>query len=1059
MPEPSVFSKRKPTRARAAAAIDRGQQANLPYAELHCLTNFTFLEGASHPDELVVRAAELGYGALAVTDRNSLAGVVRAHAAAEESGIKLIFGAEITPVDAPRIVLLASDRAAYGRLARLITLGRRRAEKGACHLELENIAAHNEGLLAMVVFEREAQLCGVKELHAYHDIFDDRCYALAELHYGVDDQRRLDHLVRLAEQSNLPLVAAGDVHYHVPQRMALQHALTAIRHRTTVTKLGDRCLPNAERHLRPLDEIRTIFAGVPGALRRTMEIADRCTFSLGELRYEYPEELAPTGQTPMQALHRLAWEGAKQRYGMSISEKVRSLLEHELGLIEKLRYEAFFLTVNDIVQFARSRNILCQGRGSAANSAVCYCLGITAVDPNEHELLFERFVSEERNEAPDIDVDFEHERREEVLQYIYHKYGRERAGLAATVITYRPRSAIRDVGKALGFSLDRVDALAKNYDSRSEGGLLPERCRQSGIDPGSRIGRQLLTLVNDLVGFPRHLSQHVGGMVITRGPLCEVVPIENAAMQDRTVIEWDKDDLNELGILKVDCLALGMLTAIRKCFDLISASTGRCLSIATIPSEDPDVYEMISGADTVGVFQIESRAQMSMLPRLQPKTFYDLVIEVAIVRPGPIQGDMVHPYLRRRNKEEEVEYESEEVEEVLRRTLGVPLFQEQAMQLAVVAAGFSPGQADDLRRAMGGWRRPGLIDNYHKMLTSGMLAKGYSPEFAEQLFNQIRGFGNYGFPESHAASFAKLVYVSSWLKHYYPAAFAAGIINSQPMGFYAPAQLIRDAKEHGVEVRPIDINHSDWDCTLEPASDPPPPVLRLGMRLIRGLRQSTVHDIVEARLGPYRSVSELGARAGVGKRVIERLAEAGALESFRLDRRTALWQALEQPLSAEDHPLFGSSAANDSPAPALPHLSLQEEVFADYQTSGLSLRDHPISFFREGLDLLGVTPAAGLADHPHGSAVTVAGLVLMRQRPGTAKGITFVTLEDESGVANLIIHRQTWKKFELAARRSKALIACGRLERKASVVHIIVRSMQDLESQLKQLRHSSRDFR
>ncbi|MCH2114860.1 MAG: error-prone DNA polymerase [Pirellulales bacterium] len=1076
MPEPSVFFNRKPVCDRTVAT-HREQQPLLPYAELHCLTNFTFLEGASHPDELVVRAAELGYKALAVTDRNSLAGVVRAHAAAEESGIKLIVGSEITPADAPPIVLLATDRAAYGRLARLITLGRRRAEKGACHLELQDIATYNGGLLAMVIFPREVQPCGIKNLHAYRDIFGDRLYALAELHYGVDDYHRLDQLVRLADQSSIPLVAGGDVHYHARQRMVLQHALTAIRHGTTVTKLGRRCLPNAERHLRSLEEIQAIFSGVSGALQRTIEIADRCTFSLDQLRYEYPEELAPSSQTPMQYLHRLVRKGANERYGTSLSKKVGSLLEHELKLIEQLHYEAFFLTVNDIVQFARSRGILCQGRGSAANSAVCYCLGITTVDPNEHELLFERFMSEERNESPDIDVDFEHERREEVLQYVYHKYGRERAGLAATVITYRVRSAIRDVGKALGLSIDCVDALAKNYDSHSEGGLIPERCRQSGIDPESQIGRQLLMLVNDLVGFPRHLSQHVGGMVITRGPLCEVVPIENAAMQDRTVIEWDKDDLNELGILKVDCLALGMLTAIRKCFDFIKSSTGRSFSIDTIPAEDPDVYAMISRADTVGVFQIESRAQMNMLPQLKPKTFYDLVIEVAIVRPGPIQGDMVHPYLRRRNKEEKVEYESKEVEGVLRRTLGVPLFQEQAMQLAVVAAGFSPGEADHLRRAMGGWRRPGLIDNYHKMLTDGMLAKGYSPEFSEQLFNQIRGFGNYGFPESHAASFAKLVYVSSWLKHYHPAAFAAGIINSQPMGFYSPAQLVRDAKEHGVEVRPSDVNHSDWDCTLEPAPPALSPFLplsardgtvsrksggsslRLGMRLIRGLQESTAHAIVEARLRPYRSVGELGARAGVGKPVIEQLAEAGALESLQFDRRTALWQALDQPLSTKDQPLFGSLAADDTSAPELPALSLQEEVFSDYQTTGLSLRDHPISFFRDRLDVLGATPASELTGHSHGSAVTVAGLVLMRQRPGTAKGITFLTLEDESGMTNLIIHRQTWKKFELVARRSKALIACGLLERKESVVHIIVSSMQDLETQQKQLRHSSRDFR
>jgi error-prone DNA polymerase len=888
-------------------------------------------------------------------------------------------------------------------------------------------------------------------LHAYRDIFGDRCYLLAEFHYGASDDRRREYLLRLSRETQLPLVAAGDVHYHIPQRMPLQHVLTAIRHHTTVAELGDRCLPNAERHLRSLEQLRTIFHHLPGALSRTIEIADRCHFSLDELRYEYPEELAPPGETPMAYLRRLAWEHAAERYAGNIPEKVRGLLMHELQLIEELRYEAFFLTVYDLVKFARSRDILCQGRGSAANSAVCYCLGVTAVDPGEHEMLFERFISQERKEAPDIDVDFEHERREEVLQYLYNKYGRERAGLAATVITYRSRSAVRDVGKALGLSLDRVDALAKNVDHYGED-QLARRCRQSGVDPRSRLGRQLVWLVSELAGFPRHLSQHVGGMVITQGPLCELVPIENAAMPDRTVIQWDKDDLDELGILKVDCLCLGMLTAIRKCFELVERSTGRQLSLAAIPPDDGPVYDMICRADTIGVFQIESRAQMSMLPRLRPRRFYDLVIEVAIVRPGPIQGNMVHPYLRRRNKEEPVEYPSPEVEHVLRRTLGVPLFQEQAMQLAIVAAGFSPGEADQLRRAMAAWRRPGLIDEYRQRLIDGMLANGYKHQFAERLFEQIRGFGEYGFPESHAASFAKLVYVSAWLKHYYPAAFAAALINSQPMGFYAPAQLVRDARAHDVEVLPVDVNYSDWDCTLELI------FLRLGFRMIRGLSEEAAKKIMAARTEPFHSVADLTARTGLGRAVIKRLAEADAFGSLRLNRRAALWQALDQTPSVEDLPLFDSLETADSTVPVLPALTAQQEVYADYRTAGLSLRRHPMSFFREQLQAMNVLPATELVRQRHGRSVRVAGLVLMRQRPGTAKGITFVTLEDETGTANLIIHANTWKKYEIPARRASALVAEGRLERKDEVVHILVRRLEDLKSHVEQLHHRSRDF-
>ncbi|MBI2481052.1 MAG: error-prone DNA polymerase, partial [Planctomycetia bacterium] len=768
-------------------------------------------------------------------------------------------------------------------------------------------------------------------------------------------------------------------------------------------------------------------------------------------------------QSPFEYLRQLTWQGARQRYQDQVPDSIKKQLEHELAIIKDLRYEAFFLTVYDIVKFARSQNILCQGRGSAANSSVCFCLGITAVDPMDTDLLFERFVSRERNEPPDIDVDFEHERREEVLQYVYNKYGRDRAGLAATVITYRVRSAVRDVGKALGLSLDRIDALAKNIDGRSEDTILARRCQQSGVDPQSRVGRQLMTLVNEILGFPRHLSQHVGGMVITQGSLCELVPIENAAMKDRTVIQWDKDDLDTLGILKVDCLALGMLTAIHRCFDLIEQHHGRQLTIANIRQDDQAVYEMISRAETVGVFQIESRAQMSMLPRLRPERFYDIVIEVAIVRPGPIQGDMVHPYLDRRDRVrngEEIEpiCADDKVNKVLERTLGVPLFQEQAMLLAVVAAGFTPGEADQLRKAMGGWRRPGLIDSFRQKLFDGMLERGHTEEFAERLFKQISGFGEYGFPESHAASFAKLAYVSAWLRHHYQAAFTAALINSQPMGFYAPAQLIRDARERRdtpVEVRPIDINHSDWDCTLEKEGQ----ALRLGLRLVRGLHRATVESLVQARAHKFESIADLVARTNLSQAVIERLSAADAFQSCSLDRRTALWQALDQAPKHEQGPRLFDLQSSESLAPMLPTLEEQEEVFADYHSAGLTLRQHPLSFHRERLNSLGVTPAEQLATYPHDHMVKVAGIVLMRQRPSTSKGITFVTLEDETGIANLVVHQSTWQRYDQAARRSTAMIAYGKLERKNEVVHVIARRLEDLTDRLASLHSPSRDFR
>jgi len=1021
----------------------RVRAASHRYAELHCLTNFSFLVGASHPDELVARAAELDYAALAITDRNSLAGVVRAHGAAKQVGLKLLIGAEVTPADASAVVLLATDRQAYARLARLLTLGRRRALKGECRVDFQDVAEHAAGLLALVVDP------SVQDLDCYREVFADRCYLLSELHRGADDERHLQHCIRVAQRAGVSLVAAGGVRFHHPQRRPLCDVLTAIRHGCTVAEAGELLLPNAERYLRSTRHMSELFASCPGAVARTAEIADRCTFSLDELRYEYPEELAPRGQSPREYLARLTWEGARQRYPAGIPDKVRKLLDHELQLIGELRYEAYFLTVWDLMRFARSRDILCQGRGSAANSAVCYCLGVTAVDPDRMDVLFERFISRERNEAPDIDVDFEHERREEVLQYLYDKYGRERAGITAEVITYRPRSAVRDVGKALGLSLDRVDAISKTLERQSAQGL-EERCRQAGLDPQSSVGRQLLQLVAELLGFPRHLGQHVGGMVMTQGPLCELVPIENAAMPGRTVIQWDKDDLDELGILKVDCLALGMLTAIHKCFDLIHEQDGRQWTLASIPEGDQAVYGMISRADTLGVFQIESRAQMSMLPRLKPNCFYDLVVEVAIVRPGPIQGNMVHPYLRRRANEEEVTYPNDEIREVLKKTLGVPLFQEQAMRLAVVAAGFTPGEADQLRRAMGGWRRPGVIEQYGKKLIEGMLAKGLTADFAERVFQQIKGFGEYGFPESHAASFALLAYVSAWLKYHYPAAFCTALINSQPMGFYAPAQLIRDAREHGVAVRPIDVNESRWDCTLEGKD------IRLGLRMVVGLPRAQAERLERARLdGRFDSLADFTRRTGMRPAIVKLLAGADAFGSLALNRRQSLWQSLSQ--ETQPRPLWDGLGEEEPLAP-LPVMSGHEEVLADYQAAGLSLKAHPLSFLRHEMDQLGIVPAARLSAISDGQFVRVAGLVLVRQRPGTAKGITFVTLEDETGTANLIIRMDIWERFHQVARTASALLAHGRLQNQAGVIHVLVTRLENLPGRLSAMKSQSRDF-
>ncbi len=1027
---------------------------------LHCQSNYSFLRGASYPDELFRQAAAYGYQALAITDRHSLAGIVQAHQAARDAGIDLIVGAEIRPCDGPPCLLWAPHRRAYASLCRLLTRGHLATPKGECRISFDDLLASCDTLLAALELPEVGDTSRFSSLHRFREAFRERGALAVALHKGADDSYIRQWACHVSRHTRLPLLADDDVRYHTPDRWPLWEVLTATRLGTTVDALAHHRLPNTTWSLPTLQAHHRRWRPLPEALQTASLFAAACRFSLEELRYEYPPELAPPGQTPLEHLQRLTWQGAHRRYPRGIPEKVRQLLKHELQLIGELGYEAYFLTVWDLVRFARSRNILCQGRGSAANSAVCYCLGITSVDPQRMDVLFERFVSRERDEAPDIDVDFEHDRREEVLQYLYQKYGRDRAAMTGVVITYQLRSAVRDVGKALGLSWDRVDMLAKQVQGYADDPLLDQRCAQVGIDPQSRLGQQLVTLVRQLLGFPRHLSQHVGGMVITRGPLCEMVPIENAAMENRTVIQWNKDDLDALGILKVDCLSLGMLTAIHHCFDLIERHDGHTWRLDTIPPEDPDVYDSICRADTIGVFQIESRAQMSMLPRLKPRCYYDLVIEVAIVRPGPIQGQMVHPYLRRRAGEEEVDYPNDAIREVLHKTLGVPIFQEQAMRLAIVAAGFTPGEADQLRRAMGAWRRPGLIDDFRQKLLQGMLAQGLSADFAEQVFRQIRGFGEYGFPESHAASFALLAYASAWLKHHYPVSYTAALLNSQPMGFYAPSQLIDDLRRHGGEIRPIDVNASDWNCTLEPAETRTTPhrhALRLGLRLARGLSQDMLAPLFAARQdGPFRSIPELAQRTRLSQAVLAKLSQSDALVSLSTNRRQAQWDLL----AADAHlPLWSTSSLEPQKTAVLPKLSPSEEVLADYQATGLSLKSHPIAFHRRQLQTWGVVSAEQLPLVEPERVVQVAGLVLLRQRPSTARGITFVTLEDETGTINLVLHQTTWDKFYDVARRAPAWLAKGKLETQSGVIHVVTFKLEDLTRRLDLPATRSRDFR
>ncbi len=1052
-----------------AFAHRQGDRSPAPaYAELQVASNFSFLQGASHPHELVAQAKALGLAALAVADRNTLAGVVRAHTAAKSVGVRLVVGARLDLEDAPSLLCFPRDRVAYGRLCRLLSLGQGRAEKGQCSLRLADVAAHAQGQ-SFIALPSEAW-CWRAAVHNQDPLEAELRRLRVALHpaatlylaaahaYRGDDRTRIAALDEIGTRAGTPIVATGDVLYHAPHRRPLQDVLVCVRAGVTIAEAGARLAANAERHLRSPADMARLFKGHEKALLRTLEIVDACRFSLDELVYEYPEEPTPAGKTPQGHLEDISRAGARKRFPEGVPAKVLQTLERELALIAQLSYAPYFLTVYDIVAFAHGRAILAQGRGSAANSVVCYCLGITSVDPTEVDLLFERFISAERREPPDIDVDFEHERREEVIQYIYQRYGRDRAGIAATVISYRARSAVRDVGKVMGLSEDTVAALAGMVWGSHAGGTLPERhVREAGLDPSDPLLATVLELADELIGFPRHLSQHVGGFVLTRGPLIEVVPVGNAAMADRTFIEWDKDDLSALGLMKVDVLALGMLTCIRKALDLIATHHGRRLTLATVPRDDPVVYDMLCRADSIGVFQVESRAQMNMLPRLRPRVFYDLVIEVAIVRPGPIQGDMVHPYLRRRSGLEAETYpapdpahgDPDELHRILSKTKGVPLFQEQAMRIAMEAAKFSDAEVNELRKAMATFRRRGTIGQLEEKMIGRMVARGYDPEFAARCFNQIKGFGEYGFPESHAASFALLVYVSAWIKCHYPAAFACALLNSQPMGFYAPAQIVRDAREHGVGVGDVDVNHSDWDATLE-GSEGGKPLLRLGLRQIEGLGAAEGRRLVRARSDsgqalPFREPGDLVRLAGLGPATLERLAAADAFRSQDLDRRQALW-AVKGLASLPPLPLFewgGAPEIGVEPAIALPAMPASEHVVADYQTLRLSLKAHPMSFLRAHFDAKRVATCASLHGLGNGARVRIAGVVLVRQRPGSAKGVVFMTLEDETGIANVVVWPKTLERFRRVVMGARLILIAGRIQRHEDIVHVVSGNLED----------------
>ncbi|GLO51837.1 error-prone DNA polymerase [Pseudomonas putida] len=1020
------------------------------YAELHCLSNFSFQRGASSADELFRRAREQGYQALAITDECTLAGIVRAWQAAKEHQLRLIVGSEVQLQDGPRLVLLVQDLAGYQNLCALITRARRRAQKGEYQLFRDDLQQHHQGLLALWVADDSGDATPGQWLHG---VFGERLWLAVHLHRGSDDTLRLERLRGLAARVGIRAVACGDVHMHVRGRRALQDCMTAIRQHCLVAEAGRFLFANGERHLRSQAQLGELYPA--DLLAETLAIAACCQFELSELKYQYPRELVPQGHTPASWLRQLCQQGLPSRWPGGPSSKVRDVLAKELALIEELGYESYFLTVHDIVAFARSQRILCQGRGSAANSVVCFVLGITELDPMQHHLLFERFLSRERNEPPDIDVDFEHDRREEVIQYVFRRYGRHRAALTAVVNTYHAAGAVRDVARVLGLPADQVDALAKCCGRWSDRIPDDQRLAEAGFEAGSPSLRRVLVLAGELIGFPRHLSQHPGGFVISQQPLDELVPVENAAMPERTVIQWDKDDLDMVGLLKVDVLALGMLSALRRCFDLLQRHRGRHLTLATIPAEDPATYAMISRAETMGVFQIESRAQMAMLPRLRPEKFYDLVIEVAIVRPGPIQGDMVHPYLRRRLKQEPVTYPSPQLKEVFERTLGVPLFQEQVMELAMVAADYTPGEADQLRRSMAAWKRHGGLEPHRERLVQGMLRNGYDLAFAERIFEQIKGFGSYGFPESHAASFALLCYASSWLKCHEPAIFTSALVNSWPMGFYSPDQLLQEARRQGIEVRPVDVCHSDWDCTLEPE---PGEVLaiRMGLRLVRGLAEADARRLEQARAQrPWRDVEDLCLRAGLDPRARAHLADAGALRALASDRHQARWQvAAVQP----QLPLFADIEALPESTVELPVPSVAEDLLADYQALGTTLGPHPLTLLRSRLRALGCRSSRELQGVGHGDNIAVAGLVVGRQRPQTASGVTFVTLEDEHGMVNVVVWRALAERQRRALVGSKLLKVSGRLEQENGVRHLIARRLEDVSPLLQGLDVRSRDF-
>ncbi|MDO6460234.1 error-prone DNA polymerase [Granulosicoccaceae sp. 1_MG-2023] len=1023
------------------------------YAELHCVSNFSFLRGASHAEELVDTAIAQGYSALAITDECSMAGVVRARAQARKHNFHLIIGSEFAIGDGFRLVALARTATAYSALCKLISQARRRAGKGRYHITrdvLSGALPDCECLLVPPHYPPQASRFDTT-FDWFAAGFPDGWLAVA-LHLQQTDRHHLRWLQQQGERLGLGLVATGDVHMHVRERRPLQDVLTCIRHGCTLSEAGRRLFPNAERHLRSRTEIQALY---PAELVANSQlIASRCHFRLDEIRYEYPAELVPEGLSAAAQLRQLTEAGIRQRWPDGESKAVRAQIEKELRLISELGYEHYFLTVHDIVRFARSRNILCQGRGSAANSAVCYCLGITGVNPDRMNMLFERFISKERDEPPDIDVDFEHERREEVIQYIYRRYGRERAALAATVIRYRRRSALRDLGKVLGMADEHIDALGKSVAWWDGQAVIREGLRESGLPEDSPLIQHLCSLLPQLIGFPRHLSQHVGGFVISRHPLHTLVPVENAAMPERTIIQWDKDDLEELGLLKVDVLALGMLTAIRKCLDLLSRRDGRPMTLADIPPGDTATYDMICKADTMGVFQIESRAQMSMLPRLRPRCFYDLVIEVAIVRPGPIQGGMVNPYLKRRQGNEPIHYPSAELERVLSRTLGVPVFQEQVMEIAMVAAGFSAGQADQLRRSMAAWRRVGSVGRFRDALLRGMQRNGYDKHFAEAVFRQIEGFGEYGFPESHAASFALLVYCSAWLKCHEPAAFLCALLNSQPLGFYAPSDLVRDARNHGIAVYPVDVNESGTDHRLvkdEHGRD----AVRLGLRLVRGLSAGAMQRIEEQRkAGPFLSSEDTVRRCALNRQDQQALARSGALKTLSEDRYRAQWDLL----GVEQHPdlLDGASAAE--PRADLPAPCEAEDISADYAATGLTLGRHPLTLLRRNLQRRSIISAADWARLPNGHKASLAGLVRVRQRPATAKGVLFMTLEDDTGIINVILWPDITEQYRRQILGSRLIAVHGKTQRESGVTHLVAEKVDDLSWMLGELDPQSRDF-